>query len=115
MFVFVSIIIIIACILLTLIVLIQNPKGGGIAANFVAPNQILGARRSTDVVEKATWILAAVLIVLALGSNFARPNGEIETTATESRVKEQAENAEMPVVPVPQQQQDAAPVEEPVQ
>ena len=54
----VFILIIVACVLLTLVVLIQNPKGGGIAANFVAPTQIMGAKRSTDVVEKATWVLA---------------------------------------------------------
>ncbi len=79
---FFLILIIIVCLLLTLVVLIQNPKGGGIAANFTAPNQIMGANRSTDVVEKATWILAIALIVLSLASNFARPHGDQEATET---------------------------------
>lgn len=101
MFVFIAIVIIVACILLTLIVLIQNPKGGGIAANFVAPNQIMGVKRSTDVVEKATWILAAALIILALGSNFARPTGgDGDATVKESRIKENIEGAPMPAAPV---------------
>jgi len=81
---FFLILIIIVCVLLTLVVLIQNPKGGGIAANFTSPNQIMGANRSTDVVEKATWILAITLIVLSLASNFARPTAaDMDATATE--------------------------------
>ena len=70
MYTFIAIVIIVVSILLTLIVLIQNPKGGGIASNFVAPNQIMGVKRSTDVVEKATWVLAGVLVGLSLMSNF---------------------------------------------
>lgn len=96
MFIFFSILIIVACVLLTLVVLIQNPKGGGIASNFTSPNQIMGARRSTDVVEKATWILAAVLISFSLISNFFRPIGEVETQGAESRLKSNIENAEAP-------------------
>lgn len=97
---FFLILIIIVCILLTLVVLIQNPKGGGIAANFTAPNQIMGANRSTDVVEKATWILAIALIVLSLASNFARPYGEQEVTGTESRIKDKIEETTV-VTPTP--------------
>src|ERR1043166_8535446 len=78
--------IVIACLLLILIVLIQNPKGGGIAANFTAPSQIMGVKRSTDVVEKATWILAIAIISLSLLSNFFRPTGEAENSF-ESRTK----------------------------
>jgi preprotein translocase subunit SecG len=103
MFSFISILIIVACVLLTLVVLIQNPKGGGIASNFTAPNQIMGARRSTDVVEKTTWILAIVLITFSLASNFFRPYGETETVGTESRLKEQIDGAAMPAAPAQQQ------------
>jgi preprotein translocase subunit SecG len=103
--VFFLILIIIVCVLLTLVVLIQNPKGGGIAANFTAPNQIMGANRSTDVVEKATWILAIALIVLSLASNFARPTGEQEVTGTESRLKTEEMTTTAPVAPAQPQQQ----------
>lgn len=114
MFIFISIIILLACLLLVLVVLIQNPKGGGIAANFVAPNQIMGVKRSTDVVEKATWILAGVLIVLSLMSNFFRPTLETtETGAPQSRLKENIENTEVPVSPVqPQQPAQEQPTQE---
>lgn len=99
--IFFLILIIIVCVLLTLVVLIQNPKGGGIAANFTAPNQIMGANRSTDVVEKATWILAIALIVLSLASNFARPSGEQEATGTESRLKTEEMTTTTPLPTAP--------------
>jgi preprotein translocase subunit SecG len=99
MFLLISILIIVACVFLTLVVLIQNPKGGGIASNFTAPNQIMGARRSTDVVEKTTWILAIILISFSLISNFFRPYGEADTTVTKSRMQEQIDGAAMPAAP----------------
>lgn len=56
-----------------LVVLVQNPKGGGLSSAFGGSgggSQILGAKRTTDFLEKATWVLAVALIVLSLGSNF---------------------------------------------
>jgi preprotein translocase subunit SecG len=94
------ILIIVACLLLTLLVLIQNPKGG-IAANFVAPSQIMGVKRSTDVVEKATWYLAVALVVLSLASNFVRPSKEGAEVGSESRIKENIEQQNVPAAPMP--------------
>jgi preprotein translocase subunit SecG len=93
-----SILIIIACILLTLIVLIQNPKGGGIAANFVSPNQVMGVKRSTDVVEKATWIFASVLIGLSLMSNFFRPSSDMNegNVGTQSELLQNFDASDIP-------------------
>jgi preprotein translocase subunit SecG len=55
--------------LLMLAVLIQNPKGGGIDPTFGGQaQQLLGASRSTDFIEKATWVLAAALLVLCVVS-----------------------------------------------
>ena len=54
MYVFISILILIASILLILIVLIQNSKGGGLASGFSSSNQIMGVRKTTDFLEKAT-------------------------------------------------------------
>jgi len=61
----------IVCVLLTLVVLVQNPKGGGLSATFggFSPN-LLGAQRTTDILEKATWYLAIFLIALSLLSEF---------------------------------------------
>lgn len=111
MFTFVLILIIVVCILLTLVVLIQNPKGGGIAANFTAPNQIMGAKRSTDVVEKTTWILAIVLIVFSLASNFIKPENGNDVATPESRIKENIENVTVPAQQAPAAQ-PAAPAQE---
>jgi preprotein translocase subunit SecG len=65
------ILIIIACIVLALIVLVQNPKGGGLAGNVAGfSNQFMGVKQTTDVLEKGTWIFAAVIAVLCLTSSF---------------------------------------------
>lgn len=71
MYAFITILIILVCILLGAVVLIQNPKGGGLSASFGGVGQqLLGARRSTDVVEKLTWGFAIALIVLCLSTSF---------------------------------------------
>lgn len=58
----------VVCLLLMLVVLVQNPKGGGIDSTFGGSqaNQMLGASRSTDVIEKITWGLAAALFILCV-------------------------------------------------
>ncbi len=66
MYTAISILIVIASILLTIIVLIQNSKGGGLAANFAAGNQTFGVRQTADFLEKATWTLAITIIVLCV-------------------------------------------------
>lgn len=56
------ILIVIACIALGFIVLIQNPKGGGLAGNVGGfGNQIMGVKQTTDVLEKGTWLFAAII------------------------------------------------------
>ena len=58
--------IIIAAILLVLLVLIQNSKGGGLAADFSGGNQVMGAPKTADFLEKATWTLVGVIAVLSI-------------------------------------------------
>ncbi|MBQ1408433.1 MAG: preprotein translocase subunit SecG [Bacteroidales bacterium] len=66
MYNFIVILILIVSVVLALVVLVQNSKGGGLAANFAAPNQIMGVRKTTDFLEKLTWGLAIALVVLSL-------------------------------------------------
>lgn len=73
MFTFISILIIIAAILMVLIVLVQNSKGGGLSAGFQSSNQIMGVRRTTDFLEKATWTLAGALVVLSILASMTIP------------------------------------------
>ncbi len=71
------ILIIVASVLLGLIVLIQNPKGGGLAGNIAGfSNQFMGVKQTTDVLEKGTWILAGIVAVLCLFSALLINNGE---------------------------------------
>lgn len=66
MFTLVVVIIILACFVLGFFVLIQNSKGGGLASNFAGSNQIMGVRKTADFLEKATWGLAAGIMILCL-------------------------------------------------
>ncbi len=63
---FVLILCIIIAIVLMLIILVQNPKGGGLASNFSQGNQIFGVEKTTDIVEKITWGGAGVIMLLSL-------------------------------------------------
>ncbi len=67
-----TILIAIVCVILTLVVLIQNPKGGGVDSTFggQSANQMFGAAKSTDFVEKLTWGLAIVLFILCILATF---------------------------------------------
>ena len=58
MYIAISIIIVIASILLTIVVLVQNSKGGGLAANFASGNQTFGVRQTADFLEKALQVVA---------------------------------------------------------
>jgi preprotein translocase subunit SecG len=70
------ILIILASALLGLIVLIQNPKGGGLAGNIAGfSNQFMGVKQTTDVLEKGTWILAGIVAILCLFSSLLIGNG----------------------------------------
>lgn len=64
---------VIVSVLLTLIVLVQESKGGGLAAPYAGAGEIMGVRKTTDVVEKTTWVLAALLVVLSVLTVYAKP------------------------------------------
>src|SRR3954469_15416962 len=65
------ILIVLACVILSLIVLVQNPKGGGLAGNIAGfSNQFMGVKQTTDVLEKGTWIFAALIAILCIFSGF---------------------------------------------
>ncbi|MFN8698332.1 MAG: preprotein translocase subunit SecG [Flavobacteriales bacterium] len=63
---FIVILIVIIAILLGLIILVQNPKGGGLAVGFSGTSQIGGVQRTTDFLEKATWYLGIAMMALCL-------------------------------------------------
>jgi preprotein translocase subunit SecG len=73
---------IIVSILLVFIVLIQNSKGGGLAANFAAGNQIFGVRQTADTLEKATWYLSITLGVLCIFATAFPPTSRGEANSS---------------------------------
>ena len=97
-YIFVSILVIIACILQILIVLVQNSKGGGLAAGFTGTGQTMGVRKTADFLEKSTWTLAGAILILSLVATASIPRGEVEQ---KSRIETQIQNAADPnAVPV---------------
>ena|ERR1044071_1855479 len=71
MYTLITVLIIIACILLMIVVLIQNPKGGGLGQAFGGlSNQFLGVQRTTDFLEKSTWVLIGSIAVLSICTLF---------------------------------------------
>ena len=113
------VLILIASVILILAILVQSPKSG-MAANFGAANQVMGVRESANVLEKTTWTLAIVIIVLCvLATAFVSTR-----KATSSTLKDQIENAatvpaqpQFPIDPiapsqeVPAQEAPAAPAQ----
>lgn len=70
------ILIIIAAVAISLFILVQNPKGGGLAGNIAGFNsQFMGVKQTTDVLEKGTWVLAVIIGLLCLFSSFFIPSG----------------------------------------
>ncbi len=65
-----TILIALVCVMLTIVVLSQNPKGGGLDPTFAGSgaNQIFGAAKSADFIEKLTWYLAAALFALCIAT-----------------------------------------------
>ncbi len=88
MYTAISVLIFIICILLILIVLVQNSKGGGLASSLASSNQIMGVRKTTDFLEKATWTLAGGMMILCVVATFFIPRGE---NAVKSAIQEQIE------------------------
>ena len=91
MYTLITILIFIVCILLVLIVLVQNSKGGGLASNFQSSGQVMGVRKTTDFLEKATWSLAAALLVLAIAGSALIPRNQ--AGVDQSMMQEQIDNA----------------------
>ena len=76
------ILILVASILIILAVLVQNPKSG-MAANFGASNQVMGVRQTSDFLEKFTWTMAVVIVVLSLLATLAMDRGLVARSNVE--------------------------------
>lgn len=91
MYIFLSVLVIIVSIILVLIVLVQNSKGGGLAANFTSSGQSMGVRKTADFLERSTWTLAVGLLFFTLLATATIPREAKEERDT--MVREQINTA----------------------
>ncbi len=101
MFTLLIIIIALIGVIMTGLILLQAGKGGGLAgiASGGATTQILGARQAPDVLERGTWILATIFIVLCILTNFAIDDGSSER----SILQQQSQQSTQQPVPAPEE------------
>lgn len=90
------VLIVLVSILMVLIVLIQESKGGGLASNFSSTNSIMGVRKTTDIVEKITWGLAALMVVISVACAYVAPQATGENSVMEGATQEQTALPAMP-------------------
>jgi preprotein translocase subunit SecG len=99
MYIVITVLIILVCLFLILVVLIQNPKGSGLASGFTnLGNQVMGARKATDVMEKATWYSVITLLVLSLSSGFFIPKENRAKEKQKSEIEDKV-NTNIPGLP----------------
>ena len=98
----------IVCFLLILAVMVQNPKGGGLSSSFGGSQQLGGVQKTTDFLDKSTWTLATILIVLILLSSLSF-TGSLNDTGSKIIEKTEAPAATTPAAPAQQTPAPAAP------
>lgn len=90
---------IVVCVLLGLIVLIQNPKGGGLTSGFASTNNIMGVQRTGDVLEKSTWGFAIALMFLIILINVSIQGGSARGVGDELQNQINAPKTTVPIAP----------------
>lgn len=106
MYILITVLIFIICVLLVLIVLVQNSKGGGLASNFQASTQVMGVRKTADFLEKATWTLAGALLILSIMGSAFIPRGEagVDRSMVQEQIQDIPDPMQIPNFPNPAQQ-----------
>ena len=98
MYLILVILAVVVCVLLGAIVLIQNPKGGGLTSNFSSSSQLMGVQKTGDFLEKGTWILAISLMVLSLAIYISVKGGSAKSN-TNSDMNDVTQKASQPTTP----------------
>lgn len=78
------VLIVLAAVMMIIIVLIQESKGGGLSSNFSSSNQIMGVRKTTDIVEKTTWGLAIAMVAFSVICAWVAPKAASEQSVLEN-------------------------------
>lgn len=106
------ILIVICTVVLALIILIQNPKGGGLSGSIAGfSSQFMGVKQTTDVLEKGTWIFATIIGVLCLFSSLFLSSDTNSNQFIKGINTNQQQQQTLPITPQPQ---PVAPQETPV-
>ncbi|MCW3005163.1 MAG: protein-export rane protein [Conexibacter sp.] len=97
------ILIVIAAAALGFIVLVQNPKGGGLSGNVGGfSNQLMGVKQTTDVLEKGTWLFAGIIALLALFSTlFLRGGSTVDSDGLLPKINTNQTTAPAPAPTTP--------------
>ena len=103
------ILIVIAAILMIGIVLIQESKGGGLSSSFAGYNQVAGVRKTTDFIEKATWGLAAAMVIISVACAWVAPNAAADQSVMENIENPVTNPNNLPGFGASQQKEAAAP------
>ena len=94
------------------VVLIQESKGGGLASNFSSSNSVLGVRKTTDFIEKATWGLAAAMVVFSVVCAYVAPTANTDQSVVERATESSSSNPNnLPNFGASQQQKQGAPAQ----
>ena len=96
------VLIVIASILLTIAVLLQNGKGDSLASNFVAGNQTFGVRQTANMLEKITWGLVAFILVVSIVSSFTLGSRGTQIDITDKIEEAASEQPAFPSAPISQ-------------
>ncbi len=99
MFYLLTVLILIASIALVLLVIVQKSKGGGLASPFASTNNIMGVRKTTDVLEKATWWLFGIVAVLCVVSSHFLGTGSDAASKTQQTLEQNAAKAAPTALP----------------
>lgn len=105
MYIVIILVAILAALLMVLLVVVQNSKGGGLSSTFGASNiasQVMGTRRTTDAVEKVTWYLFGIIVLLTFIANFSLPQGTPDQYGRASKLDKGIEGLniqDMPTAP----------------
>ncbi len=100
LFIILTVFILIAAVLLTVVVLLQNGKGQGLASNFVAGNQTFGVRQTADILEKTTWVLVVFIFVLSVIASFTTGSTSSSIDVTDQIENVATQQPEFPTAPV---------------
>jgi preprotein translocase subunit SecG len=88
-------------VLLVLVILAQNAKGGGLTSQFggSSASNIIGVKKTGDLLEKMTWSFIIAIMVLSLSTNFITVNNQAPSNEILERAGEQAPVTNQPIVP----------------